>query len=132
MQSESVTNMRRAFDAFTQGDLETVGRFVDPGFEIEDRILPEGSPSERGVEALVANTAKVREVFGDASWEPRQILDLGDRILVKVHFQGSGQATKLPTGTDVGQIFTLRNGRAVKLDVYRSWAEARAAAGLEG
>jgi ketosteroid isomerase-like protein len=131
MASESVVNMRRAFEAWAQGDLQTVEKFVDPSFEIEDRILPEGSPSERGVEALVANTARVREVFGDATWEPREIVELGDRILVRVHFEGSGQSTRLQTDTDVGQIFTLRNGRAVKLDVFRSWSEARAAAGLE-
>jgi ketosteroid isomerase-like protein len=131
MASESVVNMRRAFEAWAEGDLQTVEKFVDPSFEIEDRILPEGSPSERGVEALVANTARVREVFGDATWEPREIVELGDRILVRVHFEGSGQSTRLQTATDVGQIFTLRNGRAVKLDVFRSWSEARAAAGLE-
>jgi ketosteroid isomerase-like protein len=131
MASESVVNMRRAFEAWAEGDLQTVEKFVDPSFEIEDRILPEGSPSERGVEALVANTARVREVFGDATWEPREIVELGDRILVRVHFEGSGQSTRLQTDTDVGQIFTLRNGRAVKLDVFRSWSEARAAAGLE-
>jgi ketosteroid isomerase-like protein len=131
MASESVVNMRRAFEAWAEGDLQTVEKFVDPSFEIEDRILPEGSPSERGVEALVANTARVREVFGDATWEPREIVELGDRILVRVHFEGSGQSTRLQTDTDVGQIFTLLNGRAVKLDVFRSWSEARAAAGLE-
>jgi ketosteroid isomerase-like protein len=131
MASESVVNMRRAFEAWAEGDLQTVEKFVDPSFEIEDRILPEGSPSECGVEALVANTARVREVFGDATWEPREIVELGDRILVRVHFEGSGQSTRLQTDTDVGQIFTLRNGRAVKLDVFRSWSEARAAAGLE-
>jgi ketosteroid isomerase-like protein len=131
MASESVVNMRRAFEAWAEGDLQTVEKFVDPSFEIEDRILPEGSPSERGVEAIVANTARVREVFGDATWEPREIVELGDRILVRVHFEGSGQSTRLQTDTDVGQIFTLRNGRAVKLDVFRSWSEARAAAGLE-
>jgi SnoaL-like domain len=131
MASESVVNMRRAFEAWADGDLQTVEKFVDPSFEIEDRILPEGSPSERGVEALVANTARVREVFGDPTWEPREIVELGDRILVRVHFEGSGQSTRLQTDTDVGQVFALRHSRAVKLDVFRSWSEARAAAGLE-
>jgi hypothetical protein len=100
MESESVTNLRRGFEAFMAGDLETVENLVDPSLEIEDRILPEGSPDERGVAALVANSAQVREVFGEASWEPQEIVDLGDRILVK-------------------------------LDVYRTWSEARAAVGLE-
>jgi ketosteroid isomerase-like protein len=131
MESENVANMRSGYEAFARGDLRTVERFIDPSFEIEDRVLPEGGPSERGVAALVANTARLREVFGEASWEPQEIVDLGDQILVRVHFTGTGATTELPMDADVGNLFTLRDGRAVKLDVYRSWAEARAAAGLE-
>jgi ketosteroid isomerase-like protein len=131
MESENVANMRRGYEAFAKGDLKTVEQFIDPSFEIEDRVLPEGSPSERGVAALVANTAQLREVFGEARWEPQEIIDLGDRILVRVQFKGTGATTELPMDANIGNLFTLRGGRAVKLDVYRSWAEARAAAGLE-
>lgn len=131
MESETVANLRRAFEAFVKGDLEAIGKLVDPSLEIEDRILPEADPKERGVEALVANAARVRDVFGEAVWEPREIVDLGGRVLVKVHFEARGRTTDMAMDEDIGQIFTMRKGRAVKLDVYRSWEEARAAAGLE-
>ena len=131
MESEAATNMRRAFEAFMKGDLEALERFVDPSLEVENRVLPEADPAERGVEALVADAARVRDVFGEVIWKPREIFDLGDRVLVRVHFEARGRTTDLPMDEDIGQIFTLRDGRAVKLDIYRTWAEARAAAGLE-
>jgi hypothetical protein len=49
----------------------------------------------------------VREAFGDITWEPREIVDLGDRVLVRVHL-GEG---------------------AVRLDIFRTWEEARRATG---
>jgi ketosteroid isomerase-like protein len=120
--------LKRAFDAFASGDLETVFAFIDPAFEINDRVI--GSPSARGPEALIANAAEVRDAIGDVSWEPREIVDLGDRALVKVHVAGAGQHTLLPVEGDVGHIYTLRDGKAVKLDIFRTWEEALEAAGL--
>jgi ketosteroid isomerase-like protein len=128
MSQENVETLKRAFDAFASGDLETVFGLIDPAFEINDRVI--GSPSARGPEALVANAAEVREAMGDVSWEPREMVDLDDRVVVKVHVAGVGQHTSLPIEDDVGHIYTLRDGRAVKLDIFRTWAEALEAAGL--
>jgi ketosteroid isomerase-like protein len=129
MSQENVERLRRAFDAFASGDLGTVFGFIDPEFEINDRVI--GSPSARGADALIANAAEVREAVGDVSWEPREIVDLGDRALAKVHITGAGQHTSLPIDGDVGHIYTFRDGKAVKLDIFRTWEEARGAAGLK-
>jgi ketosteroid isomerase-like protein len=128
MSQENVETLKRAFDAFASGDLEAVFGFIDPEFEINDRVI--GSPSARGPEAVVANAAEVREAIGDVSWEPREIVDLDDRALVKVHVAGAGQHTSLPIEGDVGHIYTFRDGKAVKLDIFRTWEEAREAAGI--
>ena len=128
MSEENVDTIKRAFAAFAEGDLETAFGFIDPSFEINDRVI--GSPSTRGPDALIANAADVREAVGDVSWEPREIIDLGDRVLVQVHVTGAGQHTSLPIDEDVGHIYTVRDGRAMKLDIFRTWDEALDAAGL--
>jgi hypothetical protein len=48
-----------------------------------------------------------------------------------VRATGSGQTTSLLFEEDIGHVYTLRDGRAIKLDIFRTWPEARAAAGLE-
>ena len=128
MSEQNVAGLKRAFEAFASGDLQAAFEFIDPEFAIDDRII--GSPSERGPDALIANAAAVREAIGDVSWEPGDILDLGDRVLVEVHVTGAGRHTSLPINTAVGQIFTIRDGRAVKLEIFRTYEEARRAAGL--
>jgi ketosteroid isomerase-like protein len=71
----------------------------------------------------------VREAFGDITWEPREIVDLGDRVLVRVHLSAKGQRTALPIEEDIGHIYTLNEGKAVRLDIFRTWEEARRATG---
>jgi hypothetical protein len=130
MAAEDVARLRRAFDAFAQGDLETAFSYIDPSFEIDDRVIT--SPSGRGPEALVQNAAQVREVFGDVTWKPMEIIDLDDRLLVRVHVTGTGEHTALQIDDDVGHIYTFKDGKATKLDIFRTWEEARAHAGVEG
>jgi len=72
MSQENIDRYKRAFDAFSRGDLETAFEFIDPTFEVDDRVVPEASPSERGSDALIANAGQVREAFGDITWEPRE------------------------------------------------------------
>jgi ketosteroid isomerase-like protein len=130
MASENVERTKRAFDAFTRGDLETAFEFIDPSFEVDDRVVPEASPTKRGPDALVENAGQVYEAFGEIRWEPREIVDLGDRVLVRVRVTARGKHTALPIDDDVGHVYTLKGDKAVKLVIYRTWDEARAAAGL--
>jgi ketosteroid isomerase-like protein len=135
MPSENVDRLRRGFEAFARGDIDAVEEVIDPEFEIENSILIDALPSVRGVEALQVNTDRVREAFGDFTWEPQEIIEVGDRILVRVHVAGEGRSTALPMeqlspNLDIGHLWTLRDGRAVSLRIFRTWAEARAAAGL--
>ena len=130
MSRENVERTKRAFDAFTRGDLEVAFEFIDPSFEVNDRVAPEASPSERGPDALIANAGQMREAFGDIAWEPREIVDRGDLVLVRVHLSAKGHHTSLPIGDEVGHVYAMREGKAVHLDIFRTWAEALEAAGL--
>jgi ketosteroid isomerase-like protein len=130
MPQENVERVKRAFDAFARGDLETAFEFIDPTFEVHDRVIPEASPSKQGPDALIANVGMVTDAFGDVLWEPREVVDRGDRVLVRVHMSARGHHTSLPVEEDVGHIYTLNNGKAVRLDIFRTWREALDAAEL--
>jgi ketosteroid isomerase-like protein len=130
MSDAELEPIKSAYDAFSRGDLGGLEGFIDPTLEIADRILPEGSPAERGTDALIANAAHVREVLDDAKWDPRQVIYHDDRVLIRVHVSSRGKHTSLPVEEDIGHVYTLRDGKAVKLDIYRTWSEALEAAGL--
>ena len=131
MPSENVTVLMEAFEAYGRGDMDAVAERIDPEFRVEDRILIESDPVERGPDALFANLNLVREAFGDMTWEPQDVLERGDKIAVRVRAKGTGEATSLAFEEEIGHVYTLRDGRALKLDIFRTWPEARAAAGFE-
>lgn len=130
MAADNVELVKRAFDAFSRGDMETALAFLHPSFEVEDRVVPEASPTKRGPDALIENVSHVWEAFGEVTWEPREIVDLGDRVLVRVHMSATARHDDLPIDEDVGHLYELTDGRAVRLDIFRTWEEAREAAGL--
>jgi ketosteroid isomerase-like protein len=137
MAGENVERLQLAFEAFARGDIDAVAENIDPDFQIEDSILIDAWPSVRGVEALKVNADKFREAFGDVSWEPQEIVELGDQILFRVRLEGEGRTTSLAMeqlnpDQDIGHPWTLRDGRALSLRIYRTWGEARAAAGMQG
>jgi ketosteroid isomerase-like protein len=125
---ERLEQFKEAFRAFSAGDFDAVAPLIDPTLEIHDRILPEGSPRGRGIDALVANAARVREVFGDATWEPVQIVELGGRVAIRVRVTGKGQHTALPIDEDIGHVYAFREGKLTRIDIFRTWNEALEAA----
>lgn len=131
MASENVEVIRRNFEAFDRGDVDTVFVRVSPDFVIGDRAVPEGSPAVKGPAALAATIDDIREAFGDVRWDPLEFVDLGERVLVRVRIEGTADHTELPIGEDIAHLYTLRDGLMVRLDIYRTWAEAKAATGLE-
>jgi hypothetical protein len=134
MDSANVEAITRTYEAVQKGDLETLheqlSELLSPQFVIGERIVPEAAPHKEGPDALVANADHFAEVFGDVHWRALEILDLEDRVLVRVHVEGTAGHTALQIDEDIGHLFTMENGLATRLDIYRTWREARAAAGL--
>ena len=131
MSRQDVDELRIAWDAYSRGDLERAFQAVHPEFEVQDHMIPEASAAGMGADALLANRQQVGEAFSDLTYEPLEFIDLQGRILVRVRGTGKGRHTGLAVAEETGQLWTLRDGLAVRLDVYRTWREARYAAGLD-
>ena len=106
-----------AFDGFPD-DFD----WVMPGFP--------GGESTRGPEAT-------REFFRDwiAQWDDLrvdwQLQEIDpERVLALVHMTGTGRLSGVPTAVDFAQIWTFRDGRPVRMDLFADPAEGRRAAGL--
>jgi len=63
--------------------------------------------------------------------EPEEFTDAGEGVEVRVRQRGRGRVSS--AGADMPvywQVYTLRDGRAVRVAIYRDVAEALAAAGI--
>jgi ketosteroid isomerase-like protein len=56
--------------------------------------------------------------------------DLGDRVLVIATHHGRGRGSGVPVELQAGWIYTVRDGRISRCDMYTNPREAREAAGL--
>ena len=130
MSQENVERVKRAFDALSKGDSEAALEHIDPSFEVNDRVAPEANPTERGPGALVKNLGAVTEAFRTVTWEPLEFIDHDDRVLVRVRMTARGKHSALPIDEEVGHAYAIKDGKAVRLDIYRTWAEALEAVGL--
>jgi ketosteroid isomerase-like protein len=130
--STDVDRLRVAFDALSRGDLEAAGDLVSTDFVIDDHTVPEDTTGPRGQQALVELFGRLREAFGDYRVELLDLTDLGDgRVLAIIRTSGIGRGSQIEMEGDVGEVFVIRDGFAVRADIYPSPAEARRAAGIQ-
>jgi ketosteroid isomerase-like protein len=71
------------------------------------------------------------EAFEDLDYTCEEITDLGqDRVLTVMRVKGRGQFSKLGIDYRFVPVYTLRDGKVVRMDRYRDRTEALEAAGV--
>ena len=126
MSEENVEVVRSILANWARGDYSSVD-WADPDIAYRDA---EGRES-RGLDALARRWREFLTVWDHFATTPERFIDAGDdRVLVLVRFEGRGRASGTPTTAfSGGQLFTLREDRVVRLDLFTGTKEALEAAG---
>ena len=72
----------------------------------------------------------LREAWSEWRFVPERFFDAGDRVLVFVHVVAVGRESGVPIDLETAHLWTIRDGRAKSMRVYRDRSEALEAAGL--
>jgi ketosteroid isomerase-like protein len=128
MSEKNVEIVRSILADWARGDFSSVD-WADPEIEY---IQPLEKVGTRGVDALDRRWRDFLGAWKYFATKPERFIDVGDdRVLVLVSFEAHGRASDAPTtGFSGGQLFTLREGKVVRLALYSTHAEALEAAGL--
>ncbi len=131
MSEESVEIVRRLYAHWERGAFPE--DFYDA--EVEHlRIAMEAPDVEgqwRGLDGLRASMIEYFDAFTDLRIEAEQIVDLGgDRVLVLSRQTARGRTSGVPTDHEVGDLFTLQDGKIVRVVTYWDRDAALEAAGL--
>jgi ketosteroid isomerase-like protein len=61
-------------------------------------------------------------------WDARGFRQVGDRVVVEFTLRARGKTTGLDFGQDAVMVWELRDGKAIRLDLYPTLDQALAAA----
>jgi ketosteroid isomerase-like protein len=126
--------VRRMAAAINRGDLEYAAAFYAADVEL---VFPVARPTPdrpnyyRGREAAFNAYREWMNEWEDLKRGPRELIDLGDTIVLLFEETGRGRASGIPVSQRVGAVFTIRAGRTVRHEEYPDWESALAAVGLE-
>jgi ketosteroid isomerase-like protein len=121
----------REVDALDRETLAVVFDFFDPEIELhEDPRFPEGGVY-KGTEAVRRYFEQFTDSFDEFVFAAEDFIDLGaDRVLVLFSLRTRGKGSGATAEARPGWIYTIRGGKAVRLEAYLDRDEAFAAAGL--
>jgi ketosteroid isomerase-like protein len=125
--------LERGTEALNRGDYEAAYLLWRDDCEstFPAQMTALGDPAgTRGRAARVRFQAQWTKEWGGIRFDPKQVVDLGDRILGLGDVEGSGRASGAGFGNEWAFLLTIRGGEVVREQIFLSHDEARAAAGL--
>jgi ketosteroid isomerase-like protein len=131
MSQENVEILRGGYEALAAGRIDFDR--LDPEIEWRGpREFPDLAEPLYGHEGVRQYMAKLSEVFDDYRVVAEQFIDAGDgQVLVFSREGGSGKGSGAPVQTHpTAHLWTLRGGKAIRMQSYWERAEALAVAGL--
>jgi ketosteroid isomerase-like protein len=83
-----------------------------------------------GTDAIQASFTEWAGTFEDIEFEGREVIDAGDKVFAWIRISGRGVVSGIPVEMEQAQVWTFRDGRAVRVEEYFDRDEALRAAGL--
>jgi ketosteroid isomerase-like protein len=133
MSEQNVAVVRRGYEHFrATGTLPD--EIIDPEF-VWDMSTFRDWPERQTYEGI----AGAREFLADwvGAWEDwelevEELHDAGDRVVAVARQRGTSKATGLPVDMHFAQVWTIRDGRQTRMEMYADPDEALRAVGLRG
>src|SRR5262245_35238920 len=131
MSQENVEVVRRGYESFNRGDIDDVVGLLAPDFEyVASGLVPGVGGVYRGAEGLRRFAETFWREFDDPRIEVHELIDAGDRVVASTTLQGHGKQSGAETSWGVCQVWTVREGSAVRGQGFANRAEALEAVGL--
>jgi ketosteroid isomerase-like protein len=127
---ENVQIARLMGEYFNSGDREAFGGLFAPDAEIIPlRAALEGTVY-RGPNSAADFWADTDESWATIGFDPDEIRDLGDRVLLIGRLRAKGRQTGVEVDSRMGLIASFADGKVTRFQTYATVAEALEAAGL--
>jgi ketosteroid isomerase-like protein len=128
---QELENLRAGYDAFNRGDIDALMELLDPDIEWhQDASVAPDADVFRGQEGTERFFAAIRTDFEHLEFEPEEIIDAGDQVVVVAAARGRGKASGAVVEGRFTHLWTIRDGKAVRAIFYADHEKALVDAGL--
>jgi ketosteroid isomerase-like protein len=130
MSQENIDAVKASYEAFNRRDFDAFFEYYDSDivWEQDEKFVEPGT--HYGHDGVRRVFESVFESFDEFQVEVEELLDLGDRVLAILRIAGTAKLTGMELGTPGAHLFSFRDGKIVKLQLFVDPAEAREAAGI--
>ena len=130
MSQADIEALRVIYEAVSRGDWNAVFLQVHPDFEWK---TPDGVPlagTYRGPEQVRRFFEDRWQAFEDVTVEPEEFFESGNRIVVFARSRLRPSGTTAVIENRLGHLWTMREGKAARCEVFSQGEKALEAAGL--
>jgi uncharacterized protein len=130
MSQADIEALRLGYEAFSRGDWDAVLAGAHPDFELKtaERITNPGT--YRGVENVKQFFQDLFEPFEEVVAEPQEFLERGDRIVVLLIVRSRPRGSSAAIENRIGHLWTMRDSKAARLQIFPEREKALAAVGI--
>jgi len=129
MSRENVEIVKRCCEAFDRGDYEAALDALAPDVEYDLTHFPDGRVY-RGHDGVREAFRIWMGTWDDYRQERRDLIDAGIEVIVPTREHGRGNGSGLELDRQTVGVWTMRDGKAVRIRFYPTLPEALEAVGL--
>ena len=131
MSQKNVEIARRAYAALAEEGIESMLAYTDPEFEVTTPPSLASEPNTfRGHDGIRRWFGAFSDGLEDVYFEGREFTDVGDHVLVETVLHARGRTTGIDVEQHAFILWTVRDGKAIKADVFAERGPALEAVGL--
>jgi uncharacterized protein len=128
MSQENVELVRSLYEGWLRGDSGLDK--LDPEISmVESTTLP-GAASADGIEAVERYMRSFARHWEQIRFEPQEYIDAGNQVVVVARLVGQGKKSGVEVTRTWAYVWTLREGKALRMVGYADRAQALEAVGL--
>lgn len=129
MSRENVEIVQQSYEAFDRGDYRSALEAFDPGVEFDLSHFPEGRVYH-GHDGLREAFRIWLGTWEDYRQERDELIDAGDEVVVPIREHGRGKGSGVALTRVTFAVWTLRDGKTVRVRFYSTRGEALEALGV--
>jgi ketosteroid isomerase-like protein len=127
--SDNLEIVQRAIEAFNASGVDGILPSIHPEFEA---TTPPDLASEpdtyRGHDGVRRWFDSFYEAMDDIRWDAHEYHEVGDRVVVEFTLRARGKTSGLDFGQNAVMVWSFRDGKAIRIQLFQTLEEALAAA----